>query len=69
MEKYILRELEKDIKRLLDVPEIIAIVGPRQSGKTTLIKYIAGFLDDSRITYISFEDQEDLNLFSSNIKG
>jgi len=37
---YIKRKLERKILKYLDTPEIIAIVGPRQSGKTTLVKRI-----------------------------
>ena len=34
---YIKRNLEQAILRHLASPEIIAVVGPRQSGKTTMI--------------------------------
>ena len=37
---YINRFLENEINKYIKRKEIIAIVGPRQSGKTTLLKYI-----------------------------
>jgi predicted AAA+ superfamily ATPase len=41
---YYPREIEKKIERYLDTPEIIAIFGPRQVGKTTLVKVLFEFL-------------------------
>ena len=37
---YYKRELEDKIKTYIDKPEIIAVLGPRQVGKTTLLKEI-----------------------------
>jgi len=37
---YIHRELEKEISPFLNRKEVIAIIGPRQAGKTTFIKYL-----------------------------
>ncbi len=37
---YIKRNLEGKILDFLSAPEIIAIVGARQSGKTTLINHL-----------------------------
>ncbi len=59
--KYINRDIEKDVIKWLDSREIIAIRGPRQSGKTTLIKWIAKSLsnkgiNESQLHYINFED-------------
>lgn len=58
---YIERELEEYIEKWLDSREIIAIRGPRQSGKTTLLLRIKDMLktkntDEKRIHYISLED-------------
>lgn len=64
---YIKRKLEGVILGYLDKPEILAIVGPRQSGKTTLLKKIQTDVTDA--IFISFEDIEDLNLFEQDIKG
>ena len=37
---YIKRDIEDKIAKYIHTPEILAIVGPRQSGKTTLISHI-----------------------------
>ncbi|MFH1460751.1 MAG: ATP-binding protein [Candidatus Omnitrophota bacterium] len=64
---YIHRDLEKKIIKYLDSPEILAIIGPRQSGKTTLIKNVLKTLKNA--VYIDFEDREVLELFNSDIKS
>ena len=51
---YVERNLEKKIIKYLNAPEIIAILGPRQSGKTTLLSHI--YSQCSKATFISFED-------------
>ena len=61
---YIERKLENKIKKYLDSPEIIAIVGPRQSGKTTLAKKIFKNLENS--IFISFEDISLRRLFDED---
>jgi len=66
MDKYISRKLEKEINKYIDGPEIIAVVGPRQCGKTTMLRHIAERLDKS--IFLSFEDQEVLETFETNIK-
>jgi len=63
---YIKRNLETRIEKYLGSPEIIAIVGPRQAGKTTLLKKICSGLKST--VYLSFEDRQALNLFNENIK-
>ena len=35
---YVKRKLEDTILKYLKTPEIIAVVGPRQSGKTTMLR-------------------------------
>lgn len=55
------RELEKEILPWLDSPQILAIRGPRQSGKTTFLQRITALLEKkgiakSEIHYVSFED-------------
>lgn len=58
---YIERDIEKEVEKWLDSREIIAIRGPRQSGKTTLLLRMKDILknrgvEEERIHYISFED-------------
>jgi uncharacterized protein len=68
MEKgYIKRKLEGTILTYLEKREILAIVGPRQAGKTTLLKKVQSSLKDS--VFLSFEDRDDLGLFEQDIKG
>jgi len=65
---YIKRDLEDKIKKYLKVREILAIVGPRQSGKTTLLKEIFKTVKKESV-YIDFEDRDVLNLFNNDIKS
>ena len=51
---YIKRILEKNISKYLNSREIIAIIGARQCGKTTLLQHIYARLD--KANYIDFED-------------
>ena len=64
---YINRFLEGELKRYLNKKEILAVVGPRQSGKTTLLKYI--FKDLKNALFLDFEDRETLELFDEDIKS
>jgi predicted AAA+ superfamily ATPase len=64
-EVYIERELERKIKKYLKDKEIIAIVGARQCGKTTLMKHI--FKDLKNAKFISFDNREILRLFNKDI--
>lgn len=63
---YIERNLERKIKKYLSKPEILAIIGPRQSGKTTLLRKIQSEL--SKSIFITFEDREELELFDQSPK-
>ena len=62
---YISREIESTVKKHLKSPQIIAIVGPRRSGKTTLLANLKSKLKNSH--YLSFEDQKVLDLFQKDI--
>lgn len=67
---YIKRKLEETILRYIDSPEIIAVVGPRQSGKTTLLSHIFNNLSGKASgNFISFEDRIVLNMFEKDIDG
>ncbi|MBI2675509.1 MAG: ATP-binding protein [Candidatus Aenigmarchaeota archaeon] len=70
---YIEREVEKEIGKWLDSREIVAMRGPRQCGKTTLLMRIAEMLksrgvDESRIHYTNFEDDLAKMKFEENPK-
>jgi len=62
MEEYFDRELLEDLKIWADRKEIIAVKGPRQSGKTTLLKIFRRWLieekgiDKDRIVFKTMED-------------
>lgn len=64
---YIKRILEGIISKYIQKKEIIAVVGPRQSGKTTMLKNILANFDNVNI--ISLEDVSILNLFQNDIKS
>ncbi len=64
--KYVRRLLQDLLLKYLSKPEILAIVGPRQSGKTTLLKQIFKSLKNA--VYIDFEDRDILKIFNNDIK-
>lgn len=66
-EKYIPRDLEKAVGKFLAAPQILAIVGPRRSGKTTLLRHFESKLPNS--IFLSFEDDDLLRLFEEDIKA
>lgn len=57
------RKLESIILQMLESFRIVAINGPRQSGKTTLQKRIA---KEKRMEYYTFDKSETYNVASSN---
>lgn len=63
---YVKRDLEEEIWEYMESPEILAIIGPRQAGKTTLFKKIQTQLENSN--YITFEDRDSLRLFEEDEK-
>ena len=65
--RYIRRDIEDELMRYLDVPEILAVVGPRQAGKTSLFYNIHSQLENS--VFVSFEDRDILNIFEEDEKG
>ena len=62
---YIPRVLEKTIRDHLKSREIIGIMGPRQSGKTTLMNHIFQNLENAH--WLDFEDRRILELFTDDI--
>ncbi len=70
---YIKRKIEAEIKKYLKTREILALVGPRQCGKTTVLQKIFNDLklknNKEKINFITFEDRDALALFDENIKN
>lgn len=64
---YIERDLERKLLKYIDKKEIIAIIGTRQCGKTTLMNHIFRTLKNAE--FITFEDREIVELFSNDIKS
>lgn len=68
VKNYINREIEEKIRRFMDSPEIIAIVGPRQVGKTTLMHHIFNEIKASKV-FLDLEDPEILESFNYDVKA
>ncbi len=67
------RQLLPEIEKWLERPEIIAIKGPRQSGKTTILKMLKEKLilrdiPQKNIIELTFEDRNILSSFQKNPK-
>jgi predicted AAA+ superfamily ATPase len=67
--EYVNRILESKILNYINDKEIIAVIGPRQSGKTTLIKHILSNIKNKKIKQISFDNIFELELFENDIEG
>jgi len=61
---YINRVSEKNIRRLLKTFPVVAVTGPRQSGKTTLLKHMLG-----NYSYVTFDDPLNVSFFNEDPKG
>ncbi len=74
MKQYIERELLENLKKWSDRPEIYAIKGPRQSGKTTLLRIFEDWLvsekhiPPERVVFLNIEDKEVLEKFTKHPK-
>lgn len=72
--KYIQRLLLDELVKWIDRKEILAIKGPRQSGKTTLLKMLKNQLvankkiEEENIVFITFEEKDILEKFSLDPK-
>jgi len=62
---YIKRDLERRFLRLAEHYPVLALVGPRQSGKTTMLKHIMKGYDAS---YVLFDDPDARRLFDEDVK-
>lgn len=73
--EYLKRELTEELEKWIDRKEIIAIKGPRQAGKTTMLHILKEYLitqkkiSPDNIIYITFEDRDILDAFSKDPKG
>lgn len=67
---YIHRQLESEILPFLARKEAIAIIGPRQSGKTTFLEFIQKKFkkDHKKVKFFTFEKRADLALFQNSIE-
>lgn len=63
---YIKRDQERELDRLARLFTVTVIVGPRQVGKTTLLKAFLG--TSAQQTYLTFDDPDVLSLFDRDIK-
>lgn len=62
------RRIYDKAKRFMNKKEILAIVGARQVGKTTIMKQLYEEENKTKI-FLSFENQLDLNLFENDIES
>ena len=73
--EYIPRKLSTELIKWLERKEILAIRGPRQSGKTTLLEYLSTYIRENinispkNIISISFEDKNLVSNFSKDPKS
>ncbi|MEM2289994.1 MAG: ATP-binding protein [Candidatus Hadarchaeales archaeon] len=64
------RDLTQELKKWIHRPECFAIRGPRQSGKTTLLKILAKELEKiGRVIFLNFEDPDVLRSFEEDPLG
>lgn len=61
---YIPRNLEKKVLSYLKTPEILAVIGPRQCGKTTMIIHILEKIP--QVSFVSFDDRTALRMFEES---
>jgi len=59
MQGYIQRKLEKLLKEYQQIFPVIAVIGPRQCGKSTMVKHISN--NFSNTVYLDLEIEKDLN--------
>lgn len=70
--KYVSRTIESSVLQSLPAKEYISIVGPRQAGKTTLLKYVKEYLldqpeiDENQVIFITFQNPLELVSFEKD---
>ena len=71
---YLNRDLTQELEKWLGRREILAIKGPRQGGKTTILKILQKYLIEEKnipranIVYITLEDRDIRDVFSKDPK-
>lgn len=66
VERFIERELENELKRLVSLYKVLTVLGPRQAGKSTITKSIFMVLG---YEYLNLEDSSVLNQAVEDPKG
>ena len=62
------RDILSDLTKWLDRREAYAIKGPRQSGKTTILKILQEKLKGKNVVFLNFEDPDILEAFETSPK-
>jgi len=62
---YVERDIENHFRKVASIYDIVAVVGPRQAGKTTFLKAQAS---RESLTYLMFDDPDVLGLFDADVK-
>jgi predicted AAA+ superfamily ATPase len=62
------REILSDLTKWISRREAYAIKGPRQSGKTTILKILQEKLQRENVVFLNFEDPDILEVFETNPK-
>ena len=67
---YIKRSLEDEVEPFLRRKEVIAILGPRQAGKTTFLQHLAQKMEKAgkKVKFLTFESHQDLEGFQEDIE-
>lgn len=63
------RDVEEKLLKLYEKKEILAIVGPRQVGKTTLMNFLYQKTKNEKKQFISFDVANILNLFENDLES
>jgi len=61
---YIPRVIERTVNRYLSIYPVVGLTGPRQSGKSTMLRKLLG----GKYQYVSFDDSSNVDLFKSDPK-
>jgi hypothetical protein len=67
-EKIFPRDILPNLMKWLDRREAYAIKGPRQSGKTTILKILQRRLKEKNVVFMNFEDPDVLEAFETSPK-